>query len=98
MTFRKFQIYTSAFLVLVLVSLFSGLVNWPSDACHGFHWGYGVFWLAATKYNCALFHEEVQDPDKEAVEAEEHAEVSSNIGNQSISIIDEIMLLHLIVS
>ena len=80
-----------------IVSLILGMLC-ESVASHGSHRCYGVFWLASTYYDHALFHEEIQDSNKEAIEAEEHAKISSNIGEQNISIIDKVMLLHFIVS
>ena len=46
-----------------------------------------------------VFHyEEVEECGEEAAEAEEHAEVSPNVGNQRVSVVDEVLLLQLIIS
>ena len=45
-----------------------------------------------------LFCKEINDGREEPAEAEKHAEVSSNISNQCISIMNEELLLHFIIS
>ena len=45
-----------------------------------------------------LHHEIFKGGRQEAAEAEEHAEITPNVGDQCISIVDKVLLLHLIIS
>ena len=46
-----------------------------------------------------VFHyEAVKEGGQESAEAEEHAKVSPNVGDKSVSVVDVVLLFHLVIS
>ena len=43
-------------------------------------------------------HEAVKEGGEEAAETEEHAKVSPNVGGEGVSVVDVVLLFHLIIS
>ena len=56
--------------------------------------GRGKFFLEANVFH----YEAVKEGGEESAEAEEHAKVSPNVGDKSVSVVDVVLLFHLVIS